>query len=102
MTSPDTYEDSKVCCHDHEVLSTHLACPVGRKIAVGVKSKCTFVASRMIFNHTIAMIVDPQLADNNVVNGGCNFFERVVMIRIFEFDVRVSSCNMNVVRIDRF
>ena len=57
---------------------------VAAKIAVGVKLDETFVARRVIVDHTIAMIIDPKLADDYVVNGCSDFFKGVMMAGVFE------------------
>ena len=51
----------------------------------------TFIAGRMIFDCTIAVIVDPKLADDYVMNGGCDFFVRIMLARVFKDYMRIAG-----------
>lgn len=48
------------------------------------------VTGHMISNRNLAVIVDPKLANNNVVNSGCDLFVAVVIASVLELYVCIA------------
>jgi hypothetical protein len=54
---------------------------------------CTFAVAHMILYAHIAMIFNPQLANNDVVNGGGDFLECAHCLAIIELNMGVAGWN---------
>jgi hypothetical protein len=51
----------------------------------------TFIARFVIFNSRIAMIVNPQFANNNIVHRRCHFAPRIVITTFGKFNMRMTD-----------
>lgn len=81
ITAPVTYYQSYGYYYfdENRLIFAYFALSVAREVAIRNKLQVTFITSHVIDDFHFATLVDPQLADNDVVHGGCHFAPSVVV-----------------------